>query len=812
MQVDVLWVTVSAGLVFLMQAGFLTLESGFTRSKNNINVAMKNITDFGVTTIVFWMFGYALMFGGSVLGVFGGDSFFISYDRHGISLMSFFLFQVMFCGTAVTIISGAVAERARFGSYVLMSVIIAGVVYPIFGHWAWNGLEIGEVYGWLGRMGFVDFAGSTVVHSVGGWAALALLLILGPRTGRFTADGKVRDFSSSNLPLAVLGTLLLWLGWFGFNGGSTLAFDDSVTRILTNTVIAGSAGLVIAELATWATTGRATVDSAINGSLAGLVAITANCHVVTTEAAVVIGGIGGLVMLLSTNLMNRLRIDDAVGAVPVHLVAGAWGTIAVAIFGQPELLGTGLSLPQQLIVQGIGVVVCGLWTFGVTFILMWLVNQVLPLRVDAEAEYVGLNVAEHGARTDLVDLLAFMDHQTQTNDLSARAHIEPFTEVGLIAERYNQVLSALQRSIAQTNVIVETTMDGIITFATDSLRINSVNPAAEAIFGYPAARMIGVPVSNLIAVPGESTRNPSPRVLQSFLEQSARYNTHQKLFGKRPDGDLFPLELALSEAMLDGHVFYTGVFRDITDREQISEQLMTMQGALQGALEAKSDFLLETTQRLREPIYRIIRQTEELLYQSTNLVMTRSIEDLINEGNVLLDVFDRLTDASAIAAETLVLEPTAVDVQDVLNTAIQSMNDLAYNKNTRMTLHLTPEAGPILIDKKRFRQIVTAMLQASLEYTDRGRVLIATRYLNIHDGRWLELKVSDNGAGLTDGQLESLLSIEQLTYAAVEQYGSAEYGLGLGVHLARLMGGRLEIDSQPRHGTNYTLRLPTLAN
>ncbi len=808
MQIDVLWVSVSAGLVFLMQAGFLTLESGFTRSKNNINVAMKNITDFAVTTVVFWMFGYALMFGASALGWFGTDTFFISYDQHGISLLSFFFFQVMFCGTAVTIISGAVAERARFGAYVVMSIIVAGLVYPVFGHWAWNGLEVGEAFGWLGQMGFVDFAGSTVVHSVGGWAALALLLILGPRIGRYKPDGSIRSFSSSNLPLAVLGALLLWLGWFGFNGGSTLAFDDSVTRILTNTVIAGAAGLVVAELLSWAFTGRATVDSAVNGSLAGLVAITANCHAVSTEAAAVIGGVGGLVMLLCSLLLNRLRIDDAVGAVPVHLAAGAWGTIAVALFGQPELLGTDLSMLQQVTVQVIGVVTCGVWTFGVTFVLMWLIDKVIPLRVSPQEEHEGLNVAEHGARTDLVDLLAFMEQQTQADNLNARANIEPFTEVGLIAQRYNQVLDALQRSIAQTNVIVQTAMDGIITFATDSLRIDSINPAAEAMFGYGQAQMVGVPMTDFIAVPGETMNSPAAARIRQFLEQSVNYNVHQKAFGRRANGDLFPIELALSEAQLEGKRFYTGVVRDISDREQISQELMQMQTSLNDAMNAKGEFLLETTERLREPLYRIVRQAESLMFQSADIVMQRTVEDIMNDSTLLVDIFARLTDASALANNALILDSNSVDVQEILNAAIQSLNDYAFQKNTRLTLHMTSGLQVIQADKRRLRQMITSMLQASLDFTNSGRVLIVTEFLKIRGEDWLNIRVSDNGVGMNKGELGSLESLESLTFAAMEQFGSARYGLGLSMRLARLMGGSLEIESQTGHGTTYTLRLP----
>ncbi|MEO0562712.1 MAG: ammonium transporter, partial [Chloroflexota bacterium] len=401
---DILWVLVSAGLVFLMQGGFLCLETGLTRNKNNINVAIKNITDFGLTTIIFWMFGYAFMFGRSTLGGWLGVSdFFPALDplNEG-GLLAFLLFQIMFCGTAVTILSGAVAERMRFESYIFITILISGLVYPVFGHWAWGGIQpfegAGEFSGWLYNMGFVDFAGSTVVHSVGGWSSLAILLIIGARSGRFDGD-EPRAIQGANLPLAALGVMLLWVGWFGFNGGSQLGIESAadrqaVVRIVTNTVIAGSAGLVAALLVSWVVAGRANVDMVMNGTLAGLVAITANCHAVSTPQAVVIGGIGGIVMVMVTQLLERYRIDDAVGAIPVHLGAGIWGTLAVGIFGAPDLLlGSAEAVAEFnrwsfFLVQLLGVIVCGVWTFLVTYIVMNIFNNISPLRVSEEDERI----------------------------------------------------------------------------------------------------------------------------------------------------------------------------------------------------------------------------------------------------------------------------------------------------------------------------------------------------------------------------------------------------------------------------------------
>ncbi|MFQ5713816.1 MAG: ammonium transporter [Candidatus Scalinduaceae bacterium] len=447
--VDVFWVLICAGLVFLMQAGFTCMESGLTRSKNSINVAIKNITDFGISTILFWAFGFALMFGTSHGAWIGSTGFFLPLDE-GTWPTTFFLFELMFCATAVTIVSGATAERMRFRSYIIISIILSGLIYPTFGHWAWNGSQNGTFSGWLGMMGFVDFAGSTVVHSVGGWVSLAALLVIGPREGRFPKVGVHKKIHGSNLPLSVLGVLLLWIGWFGFNGGSTLALNDKVAGIVTNTFLAGAAGSMATLAIGWPLRRRADVELLIFGSVAGLVAITAPAHAVNATSALVIGGVGGIVMLGVEYLLEYFHIDDAVGAIPVHLGAGIWGTLAVAIFGETELLNTGLNRWAQLLTQVIGIGVCFLWVFGTSYIFFRIINRLFPLRVTPEDEYIGLNVSEHGATTELLDMFRAMDAQARTGDMSLRVPVEPFTEVGQIAARYNWVMDALQKVTAKT--------------------------------------------------------------------------------------------------------------------------------------------------------------------------------------------------------------------------------------------------------------------------------------------------------------------------------------------------------------------------
>ena len=447
---DMLWLITAAGLVFLMQAGFLCLEAGMTRTKNSINVAIKNMADFGISALVFWALGFGLMFGATWHGWLGGSFFASDLDANdGGWTAAFFLYQLTFCGATVTIVSGAVAERIKFTGYLAMALTVA-MVYPVVGHWAWAGglLEQG---GWLSELGFVDFAGSTVVHGVGGWFGLAACIVVGARLGRFGDDGTVHETNGSNVPLAMLGAMMLWFGWIGFNGGSTLALDASVPGILVNTMLAGAAGLCVAMALGYRLQGYAHPSAAINGALSGLVAITANCHAVSAAEAVLIGSVGAMVCLAVQSLLYRLRIDDVISAVPVHLAAGVWGTLAVALFGDLGTLGTGLTRWQQLGVQGIGIAACGTLCLGVGLPVFYLLQRTVGLRVSPEAEREGLNYHEHHATTELIDFASTIERQARTGDMSLRAPVEPFTEVGQIAQRYN----GLMEQLASTTMNVE---------------------------------------------------------------------------------------------------------------------------------------------------------------------------------------------------------------------------------------------------------------------------------------------------------------------------------------------------------------------
>ena len=424
--IDTVWVLVAAMLVFFMNAGFALVESGLCRAKNTTNILAKNFIVFAISTISFWVLGWGLMFGDGnafmglqgLLFVGGADNspalgeayaamnpfstalyegVYSAINWTPVPLWAKFFFQLVFAGTAATIVSGAVAERIKFGSFVVFSFILVALMYPITGHWIWGG-------GLLGANNFRDFAGSTVVHSVGGWAALAGILVLGPRLGKYGKDGRVNPIPGHSMTSASLGVLILWLGWFGFNPGSTMAAMNgtAIAHILVNTNLAAATGALGAMATAWIVLGKPDLSMILNGCLAGLVAITAPCAFVTLPAGALIGLIGGVLVVLAVVGFDKVKVDDPVGALSVHLVNGVWGTLALGLFYDNDVatniaaLATGLSPMAQLMVQLKGVVYVGAFTFAVSMVVWYAIKLVLGVRVSAEEEFEGLDVGEHG--------------------------------------------------------------------------------------------------------------------------------------------------------------------------------------------------------------------------------------------------------------------------------------------------------------------------------------------------------------------------------------------------------------------------------
>ena len=383
------WTILAAAMVFFMQAGFALLETGFTRAKNAVNIIMKNVMDASAGGLAFFCIGFGLMFGTSLGGWVGTDGFFLTgiEGQETSWTYAFFFFQAVFAATAATIVSGAVAERTKFTGYLIFSVCITAVIYPVFGSWAWGGLFNGS--GWLEGLGFIDFAGSTVVHSVGGWAALAGALVVGPRMGKYADDGTPNAIPGHSLPLAALGVFILWLGWFGFNAGSTTAGTTDIALIAMNTFLAAGAGAVGAMTITWVTTGVPDASMTLNGVLGGLVGITAGCANLVPGFAILTGLIAGVIVVYASLALDKF-VDDPVGAIAVHGVCGAWGTLAAGLFNTGDLFNMSV-----VGVQLVGIAAAFLWTFPMSYIVFKIADAVVGLRLNGQIEKKGLDIHEH---------------------------------------------------------------------------------------------------------------------------------------------------------------------------------------------------------------------------------------------------------------------------------------------------------------------------------------------------------------------------------------------------------------------------------
>lgn len=384
--VNTAWVVLASALVFFMQAGFALLESGMSRAKNAVNVMMKNYMDGCVGGITYWLVGFGLMFGSNLTGWFGMSHF---APQGGEPWdYTFLLFQMMFAATAATIASGAMAERTRYAGYLIGAVVISGFIYPVFGSWAWGGAYGGQ--GWLAKLGFIDFAGSTVVHSVGAWCALAGIMVLGPRLGRFANDGTPRVIPGHNLGLVTLGGFVLWVGWFGFNAGSTLGVTESLGLIALNTHLSAACGALGAMLALRSSSSPVLLTTTINGSLGGLVGITAGCATMGPGFAMLTGLVAGFVVVFGMRLLERLQMDDVVGAVAVHGFAGVWGTLAAGLFFNGDLFSW-----ARISVQLIGAGMAFAWAFPMALMVYFLIAKTIGLRTSTQDEQRGLDYAEH---------------------------------------------------------------------------------------------------------------------------------------------------------------------------------------------------------------------------------------------------------------------------------------------------------------------------------------------------------------------------------------------------------------------------------
>ncbi|MGJ3265050.1 MAG: ammonium transporter [Salinarimonas sp.] len=504
----------AAALVFFMQIGFMLLEAGAVRSKNAVNVAQKNLLDFVFATLAFAGVGFALAFGSSsALVPVGAETRLLLLDGLRPEEIGFFVFQVMFCGTAATIVAGAVAERMRLSAYVACALVTAAVIYPVFVHWTWGNARSPASGAWLADLGFVDFAGATVVHATGAWVALAACLVLGPRAGRFDAAGRPVRIAGHSPVLSAAGALVLFVGWIGFNGGSTLEASPAVMGIVLNTVLAGAAGGAGGYVAGWSRDGRLPPDRPINGVIGGLVAVTAGCHLLSPGAAMLIGFLGGLVANGANQFLeSRLRVDDVVGAVGAHGAAGAFGTLALALLAPAAALPAGDPW-TQLGIQALGVAVNAAWAFGMALLVLAVLGRVMRLRVDAADEAAGLNLAEHATRLGTGHVEDAMQSLVRGDiDLAARLPVVDGDDAQSLTELFNRLMDTLQTAEARRGdeterrrtreeaarlaALADATFEGILIVRDDV--VVDANTSAEALFGHCADALRGRRLRDLV--------------------------------------------------------------------------------------------------------------------------------------------------------------------------------------------------------------------------------------------------------------------------------------------------------------------------
>ncbi|MDX1947561.1 MAG: ammonium transporter [Pirellulaceae bacterium] len=816
---DSVWVLVCAALVMLMQCGFCFLETGFARAKNSINVAIKNLIDFCISGLAFWAFGFAIMFGASWWGLFGTTQFLPSLSATPW-LLTVFLFQMMFCSTSTTIISGAVAERIRFRSYLLIAFFVSAVIYPIFGHWAWAGVLEGTPTGWLAKLGFIDFAGSTVVHSVGGWVSLAACLILGPRIGRF--DKGVAPMHGHSLAISTIGCLILWFGWFGFNGGSTLAINAAVPHILVNTNLAAAAGGVAALAAAWYFERLPSVSQTINGVIAGLVGITASCHVVEPWAAVLIGATAGVIVVLGTYLLERIKIDDVVGAIPVHGMCGLWGTLAVALFIGGDKLPAGMSRLDLLGVQLLGIAVCFGWAFGVSFVALAAINRFLPLRASAADEMQGLNVAEHGATSELIDLLDNMGQQRRLGDFSSQVHVEPHTEVGQIAAEYNRVLervnaeiqareeacSALRAAEEKYRSIFENALEGIFQTSPDGQYL-SANRKLAQIYGYDSVAEL---TASMHSIEKQLYVDPARRneFVRLMTERGEIAEFESQVY--RRDGSIIWIsENARAIRDASGKLLhYEGTVEDITHRKQTANLQAEVEAAV-AASQAKSQFLAHMSHEIRTPLNGVIGMLQLLTDTKLDDRQSRYVQIGRSSADNLLALINDVLDFSKIEAGKLELEAFEFDLHDLLEEVTEQFSHRAGGKGIELSCRIDPGVPrQVRGDGKRLRQVIVNLTSNALKFTEKGEVAIRAEVVAAGKGRGeVRLSVRDTGIGIPAERRDRLFTpFTQVDASTTRKYGGTGLGLAICKQIVGLMGGQIGIDSEVGRGSTFWCQLP----
>ncbi len=822
------WILLCAFMVLLMQAGFCLFEAGLVRSKNSINVAFKNLSDFTVAALTYWFIGFSLMYGSSNSGLIGnGEHLFGSQGGS----QAWFIYQLMFCGAAATIVGGALAERTRFVTYLCLSIVMAGLIYPVAGHWVWAMDSLGNAAGWLGKLGFVDFAGSSVVHGVGGWVALAAVIVVGARIGRFpeqkpddehSGNNTSSQINASSYPLATVGVILLWFGWFGFNAGSAVGSDIEYAKIIVNTCLAAAAGSVTLVALHLFQTGKPDIGSTLNGTLAGLVGVTAGCHVFSEIDSLIVGAIAAICALLATKLLERFKIDDVISAFPVHAIAGLVGTLLVAVLGDSTFFPNGNDRFSQFGIQLTGAVAIGIWAFATGFIFLSVINRFSPARVTADEEIRGLNVSEHNATTETVELLTDMSSQRERADFSTPVAVEPHTEVGQIAHEYNQVLERVRLEIetreqaykqlkqaSHFQYIFENTDVGILQFGLDG-EIQRANPAAAHILGYAS-------VDRLLTQLGPfmqhlQHKNPSAsNEIQSKLQEIGQISDLPIEYQRVVDSKTGYASISIRSipSQKDQAPCYLASISDQRDKRE-NERLRVARNSAESANKAKSQFLANMSHEIRTPLNGVTGMLELLSRSELEEHQRQYISIAQNSAQSLLSVINDILDFSKIEAGKMELDSVEFRLSDTLADVVDMFASQTARKNIELIGNIQPTMPEWVVgDPERLRQVLINLLGNAVKFTEEGHIALTALSTKQSDRfARFQITIEDSGCGISkENQQKLFKSFTQADSSTTRKYGGTGLGLTISRQLVELMKGSISMTSELGKGSKFTITI-----